>query len=221
MPKDYYFILGVEKNVSRDRIEVAYSERVGQFHPTACEPAKQAFIEIQEAYTFLHDPLFRAAYDRLLGSRSGNIPVKPVSSQGVTFPGKEINFPESFETFLPAYEELFDRFWSNFTSLTRPKAEKIESLNLEVILSPQEALSGGEVRVAIPGRIPCPSCRGKGGVGPYECWRCEGKGFMVREIPIQISYPPGISKHVAEVSLSPYGIHNFFLTVFFRVSETG
>jgi DnaJ-class molecular chaperone len=221
MPKDYYFILGVEQNASQDQIEVAYRERGRQLPPTDLDQDKQVFIEIQEAYTFLHDPLRRAVYDRLLRSSSDTMPVKPLSPQGVTSPVKEISFPRSFETFLPTYEELFDRFWSNFTSLTRPKAEKIESLNLEVILSPQEALSGGEVRVSVPACIACPSCNGKGGVGPYECWRCEGRGLVIQEIPIQISYPAGISNHVTEVSLSPYGIHNFYLTVFFRVSETG
>jgi molecular chaperone DnaJ len=221
MPKDYYFILGVERNVSQDQIEVAYAERVGQVHPTYLDQDKQGFIEIQEAYTFLHDPLRRAIYDRLLNSSEEIMPVKPLSPQRATSPVRKISFPRSFETFLPTYEELFDRFWSNFTSLTRPKAEKIESLNLEVILSPQEVLSGGEVRVSVPARIACPSCNGKGGVGPFECWRCEGRGLVIQEIPIQISYPAGISDHVAEVSLSPYGIHNFYLTVFFRVSETG
>jgi molecular chaperone DnaJ len=169
----------------------------------------------------LHDPLRRTVYDRLLNSSLEILPVKPLSPQRATSPGREISFPRSFETFLPAYEELFDRFWSNFAFLTRPTAEKIESLNLEVILSPQEALSGGEVRISVPARIACPSCNGKGGVGLFECWRCEGRGLVIQEIPIQISYPGGISNHVAEVSLSPYGIHNFYLTVFFRVSETG
>jgi molecular chaperone DnaJ len=221
MLKDYYFILGVERNASQDQIEVAYAERGGQLNPTDLDQDKQGFIEIQEAYAFLQDPLRRVLYDRLLNSSPEIIPVKPLSPQRVPSLVREISFPRSFETFLPAYEELFDRFWSNFTSLTRPKAEKIESLNLEVILSPQEALSGGEVRVSVPARIPCPSCNGKGGVGPFECWRCEGRGLVVQEIPIQISYPSGISNHVAEVSLSPYGIHNFYLTVFFRVSEMG
>jgi molecular chaperone DnaJ len=221
MPKDYYFILGVEHNAFQDQIEIAYAERVRQLHPTDFDQDKKVFIEVQEAYTFLHDPLRRAVYDRLLRSSSDFEPVQPISPKRSTSPVKEISFPRSFETFVPTYEELFDRFWSNFKSLARPKAEKIESLNLEVILSPEEALIGGEVRVSVPARIACPSCNGKGGVGPFECWRCEGKGLVIQEMPIQISYPSGISNHVAEVSLSPYGIHNFYLTVFFRVSETG
>jgi len=219
MSKDYYFILGVQHNASQDQIAGAYSERIRELHPTDFEEDKQAFIEIQEAYTFLHDPLRRAAYDRLLNSSQDLGPVKPLPPQRVTSPVKGISFPRSFETFLPTYEELFDRFWSNFTLLTRPKAERIESLNLEVILSPEEAIRGGEVRVGIPARISCPSCHGRGGIGLFECWRCKGKGLVIREVPIQISYPSGISSHVVEISLSSYGIHNFYLTVFFRVSE--
>jgi len=221
MSKDYYFILGVAPNASQEQIEVAYSARVKELHPADFEQNRRAFIEIQEAYIFLSDPLRRAVYDRLSGSSADFVPVKSPSPRKSKSPVKEVSFPGSFETFLPAYEDLFNRFWSNFSALTPPKAEKIENLNLEVTLSPEEALRGGEVRVSIPSRISCPACKGRGGVGPFECWRCEGRGFVIRKMPIQISYPSEISNHIAEVSLSPYGIHNFYLTVFFRVSETG
>lgn len=221
MLKDYYFILGVAHNASQDQIEVAYSERVRVLHPADIEQDKKILIEIQEAYTFLHDPLRRAVYDRLLSSSRDLEPVKPFPPQRPASPVQEISLPRSFETYLPSYEELFDRFWRNFTDLPRPKAEKIESLTLEVTLSPDEALRGGRINVTVPARISCPICDGKGDVGTFGCWRCERQGFLIREVPIQISYPAATTNHVAEVSLSPYGIHNFYLTVFFRVSETG
>ena len=221
MLKDYYFILGLPHNASQDRIEIAYSERVRELHPSDSEEDMEAFAQIQEAYAFLQDPLRRAAYDRLLSSSQNLGPGKPRPPQRAASPVEDISLPRSFETFLPSYEELFDRFWRNFTTLAPPKAEKIESLNLEILLSPEEALRGGQVRVTVPARISCPLCDGKGGVGPFECWRCEGQGYIFREIPIQISYPAGIANHIAEVSLSRYGIHNFYLKVYFQISEMG
>jgi len=219
MQKDYYCILGVAHNASQDQIEIAYAERVRELHPADIDQDRMAFIEMQKAYTFLHDPLRRAFHDRFRGSLQGLGPVKPLPSRKSASSAEEISLSRSFETYLPSYEELFDRFGRNFTDLTPPKGEKIESLNLEVILSPEEALRGGRVNVTMPARISCPLCEGKGEVGPFGCWRCERQGSIIREIPIQISYPAGISHHVTEVSLSPYGIHNFYLTVFFRAGE--
>jgi len=221
MSKDYYFILGVARNALEDQIEAAYSERVRELRPADFARDKRAFIEIQEAYVFLRDPLRRAAYDRFLISSRISGPVQPLPPEKPASPAEEISLPGSFETFHPSYEELFDRLLSNFTAVARPKAEKIESLNLEVTLSPEEALRGGRVKVTVPARLSCPLCDGKEEVGVFGCWRCEGQGFIVREIPVQISYPAGVSNHVSEVSLTSYGIHNFYLTVFFRVSERG
>ena len=42
-----------------------------------------------------------------------------------------------------AFDELFERLWSNFDLLTRPKAERLESLNVDVPLTTEEAREGG------------------------------------------------------------------------------
>ena len=131
----------------------------------------------------------------------------------------EISLTESFLTFRPSFEDLMNRLFSNFFDLTRPKAEKIESLNIEILLTPEEALQGGQARVLIPTLTPCPTCTGHGRVGTFECWHCTGKGAVVKEYPVMIHYPAGISNHVVEVSLDRFGIRNFYLTVCFRVGE--
>ncbi len=165
----------------------------------------------------MHDPARRAAYDRLLKSppsESSEGPPEPASSVS-----REISLPDSFGTVSPSYEELFDRILSNFTTLARPKSEKIESLTCEIILSPQEALRGGKLRIMVPARIPCAVCSGKGGIGSLECWRCGGQGYLMNEIPLMISYPPGTTNQVMEISLERFGIHNLYLIAYLRVGE--
>jgi len=133
---------------------------------------------------------------------------------------EEISLLRSFETFLPSFSELFDRLWSNFELVTRPKAEQLESLTVDVPLSPRQAFMGGQVRILVPARVICPACRGRGSVGPYECWRCEGNGALTDEYPVTVSYPAGLQQdYIVRLPLDRFGIENFYLTVRFRPTE--
>ncbi len=218
MPKDYYFILGVHPDASQDQIEFAYLERVRTLDPDDFENNREFVIEVQEAYTFLHDPARRAAYDRLLRSS----PAEPEGGSTETTPpaAREISLQYSFERVVPSYEDLFERIWSNFTSVARPKSEKIESLTCEIILTPEEALRGGKIRIMVPARISCAVCSGKGGIGPLQCWKCNGQGFAINELPLVLSYPPGTTNQVMEISLDRYGIHNLYLIAYLRVGDS-
>ena len=73
---------------------------------------------------------------------------------------RDISLLRSYERHEPSFEELFDRLWSNFDLLTRPTAERLESLTIEVPLSPRQALAGGTVRVLVPEWMKCPKCGG-------------------------------------------------------------
>jgi hypothetical protein len=44
---------------------------------------------------------------------------------------------------------MFDRLWSNFELVTRPKAERLESLTVDVPLSPRQAFAGGQMRILV------------------------------------------------------------------------
>ncbi len=76
---------------------------------------------------------------------------------------------ESFETYRPSFDELCERLWSNFEFLTRPKAERLESLRVEVVVGLEEARFGGRVRLWIPARVTCAACGGHGVIGFYQC----------------------------------------------------
>jgi len=74
-----------------------------------------------------------------------------------------ISLVRSFQTFTPSFDEIFDWLWSN---LSRPKAEGIQGLAMEVPVTLEQPRCGGQARILVPAQACCPTCRGYGGVGP-------------------------------------------------------
>ena len=69
----------------------------------------------------------------------------------------------------------------------------------------------------VPARAVCPACRGQGGVGLYECLRCAGEGVISGEVPVTVSFPPGLTHdHAVMIALDRFGIRNLHITVLFR-----
>jgi DnaJ-class molecular chaperone len=235
MEKDYYLILRLTPTATADEIRSAYRRRALEVHPDVSGAGSGPFLELQEAYSVLSDPARRAVYDH----REDEIPIRRSPAAGSAgdavvrrraeplIPARpagdfeEVSLFRSFETFFPSFEEVFERLWSNFTLLTRPKAERRESLAVEVPLSRQQAREGGAVRMLVPARVICPACGGHGRVGPYECLHCEGYGALAGEYPLTVNYPAGLRQdHIVDIPLDRFGIHNFYLSVRFRPAET-
>jgi molecular chaperone DnaJ len=231
MRKNYYFILRLAPEATQEQIRSAYRRRALELHPDLTGLGSDQFLELQEAYDVLSDPVRRQIYDR----EAEEIPIRrieamrppetiiqprhrgePLMTDRPTRDLDNISLFGSFETFSPSLDEVFERLWSNFTLLTRPKEERLESLNVEVPLSPQQAFAGGEVRILVPARLVCPACRGHGRIGPYECSRCEAHGAVTGEYAVRVSYPTGLQgDYLVRINLD-FGIENFCLTVQFR-----
>jgi molecular chaperone DnaJ len=232
MRKNYYLTLRLAPEATTEQIQSAYRRRALELHPDVTGFSSDRFLELQEAYDVLSDPVRRQIYDR----EAEEIPIRrtdarrapetvipsrheaePLVRDRPTREFDDISMSRSFETFSPSFDELFERLWSNFSLLTRPKAERLESLNVEVPLSPQQAFAGGEVRVMVPARLVCPACHGRGSIGPYECSHCEGHGATTGEYPVSVSYPAGLqTDYLVRLPLDHFGIQNFYLTVQFR-----
>jgi molecular chaperone DnaJ len=228
MPKNYYLILGVGSNATPEEIKAAFRQRAKELHPDRSGMESEPFREVQEAYGVLADAAQRRRYDRLIHGRSrtsfvreGVEPLVPRRAEEPSFGGNpdvlDVSLADSFEHYYPSFAELFERLWSNFEPITRPKAGRVESLTVEVTLSPWQARRGGRVRVWVPTRLTCSFCNGRGGMGGYECPQCAGSGDQVGDSPVEIDYPPFIHDFVTQVPLAAFGIHNFYLAVFFRV----
>ena len=235
MSKNYYVILGVASDANGDDIKSAFRRRAMELHPDTSGLESGPFLELQEAYGVLSDPQRRRHYDRQ--ARSVTVrrrPWEPVAEplvrerpRGEPFcpPASSRNFrdiplAEFFERESPMFDELFERLWSNFESVSRPKSETLENLTVEVVISQEQARFGGRVQVDVPARATCPACGGRGAVGFYECWRCEGHGELAAAYPVAVSFPPGIRDgYAVQISLDRFGIENLCLTVLFRVND--
>lgn len=233
MQKNYYLILGITNSATMEEIKSAFRRRAQELHPDHSGLDSGPFLELQEAYGVLSDPEQRRAYDshaqihakvrrrpwgpapETMRRRPAAEPFRAPKSQIV----RDLSLADSFDSYHPSFDELFDCLWSNFEEIGRPKAERLESLTLEVLVSAGEARRGGRVRVGIPGQATCPACAGRGAIGFAECWRCGGAGGFRMEYPVAITYPPGIRDgHVTRISLASLGIQNFYLTLVFRIS---
>jgi molecular chaperone DnaJ len=237
MPKNYYLILGISPDASAEDVKAAFRRRALELHPDRSGLESGPFQDAQEAYSVLGNAERRRRYDRqyravsaqghrrsvspepLVRERRKGEPLRPIEPARSL---REFRPLESFKSYSPSFDELFDRFWSNFEPFSRPKAERLESLTVEVVLSPEEAKFGSHVRARIPARARCAECSGHGTVDFCECWCCEGRGAVITVYPVEVSVPSGTRDgDSVRIPLAPFGIENFYLALLFRVSAVG
>jgi DnaJ-class molecular chaperone len=225
MAKSYFAILEISPNATVDEIRSAYRRLAKEFHPDHYAGGSARFQDIQEAYSVLGNRRRRREYEQSIRK----VPIK-TTLRPSPYPEPEPLIPEespvdlgevspvrSFQSFTPSFDEIFDWLWSNFSDLTQPKSARVQNLSLEVTLTPEQARRGGNARIMVPAQATCPTCRGHGGVGFYECARCAGEGVISGEMPVSVSFPPGLTKdHAAMIPLDRFGIPNVHITVLFR-----
>ncbi len=179
--RDYYEILGVERNVDESSLKRAYRTLAMRYHPDR-NPGDAECVarmkELNEAYAVLCDSDKRRVYD-LYGhdGLSGY-------SQSDIFGG--IDFSTLFRDFgLGGFgfgSGIFDNLFGTGRTSTRarPKASDLR-YNLELTL--EEAATGVERVLEFPRRRTCSSCRGSGAKegALHTCERCDGSGQAIRE----------------------------------------
>ena len=235
MAKNYYTILGILPTASSKDIRGAYRKRAKELHPDYYGENSRPFLEIQEAYGVLSDPENRQKYDRSLQDLfSHSIPIHRAEAEPLRrdrYGPEPLRSPDrrvhrrgvrldSFRTVRPSMEEVLDRLWRNFDSTPSYKSERLQNLGLEIVLTPEEALSGGQMEIVLPARIRCPRCGGSGAVGFYECRQCAGSGSILGEAPVIVNIPPGVldgSQRI--VSLRSLGIRDVYVSILFRISS--
>ena len=234
MAKNYYIILGLTNKASDKDIRTAYRRLAKEYHPDHYGADSGPFLQIQEAYGVLSDPTQKRNYDNSLKKRSRRNElfkdvtaetrkpkhVEPLSPVEDTIP--DVHLTRSFNTFTPSFDEIFDRLWRNFSVMDRPKSETQRPLTIEIPVTIEQSHQGGLFRIQVPAVAPCPTCKGFGSIGLWECWRCAGEGNIAGDFPVVVEYPAGIRDgHTTMIPLNKLGIHTTCLTVRFRVVTSG
>jgi DnaJ-class molecular chaperone len=187
--KTYYMILGVSSTESDKGIRAAYRDLAKRLHPdVAGEQATRSFQEVSEAYGVLSDPQRRREYNHKLDRAEDGGIVTVRRSPPEPLVHEPVNI------------------------LRNPKAEHLEGLNFEVLLTPEEASRGCVVPIGVPVFSRCPQCQGSGRDWAFPCANCQQQGIIENEQRLKIRIPPmAPSGSIYEISLRGLGIHNFCL----------
>jgi molecular chaperone DnaJ len=225
--KDYYLILGIPRRENLRAIQDAFRELAKRYHPDRAGPeGTRKFQDIQEAYEVLSDPEKRKSYNYELEQDEIRIHSRPEPIFSRPAPRAEPLVPETmsvlrdFETIRPSFEPLFERFLRNFTGERIPKGERLESLNVEVILSPEEAAGGVAIPVGVPVFYNCRQCGGSGRDWLFPCIDCNAQGIIEAEETVRVYIPLKVpDRAIIEVPIHGLGIHNFYLRLHIRISR--
>jgi len=223
--KNYYLILGVPRTESYRGIRAAYRDLAKKLHPDrAGQHGKEAFQEVVEAYETLSDPARRRQYNLSLDFHERADPTAQTASDADVAGEGELLAPEPIrvvsdpDSVRPSLEAMHMRFRRNFPGVHVPKSERAEGLNIEVVLTPEEAMRGGIVPLAIPVWERCPECRGSGRDWGFPCFACGGEGVIESERTVKVRIPRMVRpRTILEYPLTGLGIHNFFLRFHVRV----
>ncbi len=176
MAGDYYQILGISRDASKEEIKRAYRRLARKYHPDVNKEsgAEERFKEINRAYEILSEPETRARYDRFgeAGVSSG------VGGSGFEY-GDMSGFADIFETIFSG----FGGVGGQTTSRRRSGPVRGDDLRLDLKLEFREAVFGGEKQIKIPHLENCEVCQGTGakpGSSPRTCPTCNGVGQVKR-----------------------------------------
>ncbi|HHQ44627.1 MAG TPA: molecular chaperone DnaJ [Candidatus Altiarchaeales archaeon] len=182
--RDYYEVLGVGKDASKDEVKKAYRRLAKQFHPDVNKDsgAEEKFKEVSEAYEVLVDDGRRAQYDRY-GHSAGDF----FGGQG--FRWQDFSHFSDIEDLFSGSnffgQDLFSMFFggsSPFGRQARPQGPaRGADLRADVEITLEEAYSGVEKEISARRLERCPSCKGVGGTGEKSCPDCGGSGREKRQ----------------------------------------
>ncbi len=167
--KDFYELLGVQRNASAEEIKKAYRKLAMQYHPdrnAGDKAAEQKFKDVNEAYDVLKDEQRRAAYDRC-----GHAAFENGGRAGGT---GDFGFATGFADI---FDEMFGEFMGGRRGQGTNNRGNDLRYNLEITL--EEAFKGKQTSVRVPTLAACEACGGSGaeaGSRPVNCPTCQGHG---------------------------------------------
>jgi molecular chaperone DnaJ len=219
--KDFYEILGVQKNASDDEIKKSYRTLAMKYHPDRNKDDKESerkFKEVSAAYEVLKDPEKRSTYDQY-----GHDAFRQGGMGG----------GQGFGDFGQGFGDIFEEFFGGgFGGSSRQRGpQRGNDLRYNMSVSLQEAFNGKKSQIRIPsyencdlcaatgsadksgpstcstcgghGKVrstqgffsierPCPTCGGEGSSIKNPCLKCSGTGQVKKQKTISVTIPAGV-----------------------------
>ena len=172
--KDYYNILGVGKNATKEDIKAAYKKLAKHFHPdlNKSPDAAEKFKEINEAAAVLGDDQKKAQYEQF-------------GTAGEQFRGFEGFDFSDFMSNISGFGFDFDRIFEDFlggTQRTR-RRQRGSDLRYDLEIELEDAAFGATKTISIPRLEECEKCHGTGAESASDiatCQECNGRGVATR-----------------------------------------
>ncbi len=188
--RDYYEILEVGKNATKEEIKKAYRKKAIQYHPDknpGDKAAEEKFKEAAEAYEILSDDNKRSRYDQF-----GHAGVGGAASNGGGFGGGGMSMDDIFSQFGDIFGGHFGSSFGGFSGFggfggggRGQRVNRGSDLRVKVKLNLQEVAKGVEKKIKVKKYIPCNVCSGTGaenGSSYTTCSTCKGTGQTTRVV---------------------------------------
>ena len=183
--RDYYEVLGVDRNASAEEIKKAYKKMAIKYHPDknpGNKEAEEKFKEVAEAYSILSDPDKKARYDQF--GHAGVEGAGPDFSQGFG------NLNDILNDFLGGFGfgVFGGGFGGGFGGQRGQRQEKVyrgRDISVRVKLTLEEIAKGVTKEVSIEKSVPCSECNGRGAKNSADiktCPACHGTGQVERVV---------------------------------------
>jgi molecular chaperone DnaJ len=172
--RDYYEVLGVNRDASEEEVKKAYRKLAMKFHPDRNpdnKASEEKFKEAKEAYEVLSDPGKRRAYDA-----HGHAGVNPQMGGMGGGPGDP-----GFGGFAEAFGDIFGDIFGGGGGRGRSSVYRGADLRYNLEISLEQAARGTETKIRIPTMEECETCKGSGakpGTQPKTCSTCGGSGAV-------------------------------------------
>lgn len=176
--RDYYEVLGVDKNADDAALKKAYRALAKKYHPDMNPGDKEAekkFKEASEAYAVLSDPEKRRQYDQF-----GHAAFDGGAGGAGGFGGFDFNGADFGDIFGDIFGDLFGGRRGSAGARSGPM--KGANLRTSVRITFEEAVFGTEKEIELTVKEECKTCHGTGakpGTRPETCPKCGGKGQVV------------------------------------------
>ncbi len=184
--RDYYEVLGVDKNASDAEIKSAFRKKAKEFHPdlNKDDPSAEAkFKEAQEAYSVLSDEGKKKMYDQYghagVGSNgAGGSGFGGFGNGG--FSGSGFGFDDIFETIFgggAGFGGGFQNYGEDPRTRVRRGSDSLMRMSVEF----EEAIYGTEKKFNLDVVEECDECHGRGGFDAEKCTTCHGSGTITTQ----------------------------------------